>query len=206
MNALLITTKMNRKVVEIISHEYLRALAIVLFFVPVLAFSQPAKGTVDYLSYSNGFRGIQLGQEMKDIKGYRMNFLDNISKVDADSCLKYECIPTDSVKTADSLETDLIGIRVFRNKVVNIYVFFKRKDGFNVLSNFLASYGTFTSKPDNYADVYNWDTQSISLSLKYELKVDLGVAIFSSRKDTQQFVELKRRASIMASAPLLSVQ
>jgi len=86
------------------------------------------------------------------------------------------------LKLAGDLKLDLIGIRTYKNKIVNIYLFFKLSDGYKILRVLLTNYGLFTDRPYDYADIYNWDSSTINLSLRYNVKVDLGVAIFTCNR------------------------
>jgi len=151
--------------------------------VPFVAFSQSKKpGSIEYLKYTNGFGNILLGSDLSQLPGYKLAFLDNDNKFDADSCLKFEYRDANLLKLTGDLELDLIGIRSYKNKVVNIYLFFKLSDGYKILDDLLTNYGLFTDRPYDYADIYNWNSSTVNVSLRYNVKVDLGVAIFTCNR------------------------
>ena len=164
-------------------HKSKRAALILLIATPFFAFSQSKKpGSIEYLKYSNGFGNIFLGSDLSQLTEYKLAFLDNDNKFDADSCLKFEYRDANLLKLAGDLKLDLIGIRTYKNKIVNIYLFFKLSDGYKILRVLLTNYGLFTDRPYDYADIYNWDSSTINLSLRYNVKVDLGVAIFTCNR------------------------
>ncbi len=173
-------------------------LLIFILFLPALGFSQskskpkkekkivvkqlrlPKPGSLDYLMATNGYQDIVLGSDIKDLPQAKLAFLDGDSKTDADGCLKYEYKITDSLMQKDTtLTIDLIALRTYNNQIVNIYVFFRKVDGYNMLNTFLKNYGSFNGRPDNYKDIYFWNTDPVSLSLKYDLNVEEGVATFT---------------------------
>jgi hypothetical protein len=180
---------------------------------PFFVFSQAKKpGSIEYLKLCNGFKQISLGTDIYMLPGNNLTFLDGEYKVDADSCVKYEYKDFDLLKMGDNLTLNLIGFRTFKNKIVNIYLFFKRADGYKVLSNFISTYGVFTERPDSYMDIYNWNSSKVTLSLRYELKLDYGVAIFTS-KSVEQEIEtmkeikaMKKMEALQASFQKMSLQ
>ncbi|MDF2432094.1 MAG: hypothetical protein JWP44_1725 [Mucilaginibacter sp.] len=185
-------------------------ISLTLIINPARLLSQPTKqgllmkqGSLGYLKQSNGFKDIVLGSNINIIPSYKLGYMDGDYHVDADSCLKLNYKDTD-LKFGDNLFLDLVGIRTFKNKVVNIYLFFKKADGYKVLQSMLDSYGLFTDRPDNYQDVYNWNTSRVSLSLMYEMNVDLGVAIFTCN-DLQKEIET-RKQKLALMTQLLSSQ
>jgi len=164
---------------------------------PAFGFSQSKKpGSIEYLKFTNGYESIILGSNISDIPESKLTYLDGERKFDADSCLKYAYKDTTILKVGNDLYLDLIGIRTFRNRVVNIYLFFKKKEGYKALRSFLSSYGLFTSKPNDYVDIYNWDSTSISLSLQYELNSELGVAVFTCTSLQKEIEAMKLKGLI----------
>jgi len=155
-----------------------------IFFTPTFVFSQANKpGSIRYLSACNGLnQGLVLGSDVRELPMGKLSFLDGDSRVDADSCLRYEYNDENVLAMPDSTRLDMIGLRTYKNKIVNIYVFFKITDAYKVLNRFISSYGMFTSRPDSYSDVYIWDTGNLNLSLRYQCKTDLGVAIFTNKQ------------------------
>ncbi|WP_162996410.1 hypothetical protein [Mucilaginibacter celer] len=158
-------------------------LSAIICLSPSFGWSQSLKaGSVEYLKQSNGIGNLLLGSSITELPSQNLSYLDGDSSMDPDSCLKYQYHDENLLALGDSLSLDAIGLRTYRDKIVNIYLFFKIKDAYKVLSNFLDAYGPFTSRPDAYADIYNWDTSRLSLTLRYEVKADLGVAIFTSKE------------------------
>jgi hypothetical protein len=161
----------------------LKKLFIFFMLLPVLAFSQEKEvkpGSLAYLKFLNGYNGIVLGSDATQLPKSKLGFLDGDSTLDADACLKLAYSDTTVLKVGNDLYLDMIGLRTYKNRIVNIYVFFKRSDGYKVFRDFLSTFGVFTSKPNDYADIYNWATTTVNLSLRYEDKTDLGVAVFTS--------------------------
>ncbi|WPV01527.1 hypothetical protein SNE26_07045 [Mucilaginibacter sp. cycad4] len=149
---------------------------------PSLVFSQSkTPGSVEYLKFCNGISGLTLGEDISQIPAYKLAYLDNDDKPDADSCIRYQYKDSSLLVQGDSLLLDAIGFRTYKNKIVNIYLFFKMTDAYKILGDFLKAYGPFTGRPNNYADIYNWDTSALNLSLRYQVKTEMGVAIFSSK-------------------------
>ena len=174
-----------------------KLLIVISIMLPVLAFSQSKKpGSIEYLKFSNGFNNIVLGDNIKQIPDYKLTYLDNDKKFDSDSCLKFAYRDTSLLKLSNDLYLDLVGLRTYKNKVVNIYLFFRKKDGYKVLRAFLSSYGLFTSKPNDYVDIYNWNSSTINLTLKYELDAELGVAVFSCNSLEKEIEAMKIKRMI----------
>jgi hypothetical protein len=162
-----------------------------LFFIvkPLSSFGQTIQtGSIHYLQVANGFKGITLGSDVGTMPA-NLSYLDGDSKVDADSCIKYAYGDQTILKMDTSLKLDLVGLRTYKNKVVNIYLFFDVKDAYKVLANFLRLYGQYTDKPDEYANLYNWSAGDVALSLKYNADVDKGVAIFSYKPLVKEIAE-----------------
>jgi hypothetical protein len=170
-------------------HETLKAsikklLIAIVCLLPSLVFSQAkTPGSVEYLKYCNGINGLTLGEDISQIPACKLSFLDNDDKPDADSCISYQYKDSNNILSAkeDSLSLNAIGLRTYKNKIVNIYLFFKMADAYKILRNFLNTYGPFTERPNAYADIYNWDTSMLNLSLRYQVKTEMGVAIFSNK-------------------------
>lgn len=175
------------------------AFFVAVLFLPSLAISQTVEtGSIEYLKSSNGFKDIKLGANISDIPAQQLTYMDDNSGVDADSCVSYIYHNDDALKADSDMQYQQIGLRVYKGRIVNIYLFFNVKDSYKVLRNFLKDYGQFTELPKEYAHIYNWNTVNVGLSLAYEAKVETGVAIFTSNpiaadikemKDRQRFVE-----------------
>lgn len=144
-----------------------------------LGFSQQVKqGSLEYLQLCKGFKEITLGADADLIPAYKLAFLDGDTIPDADSCFKFEYKDEDILKWGDSLFLDLVGIRTYKNKIVNIYLFFKREDGYEILRDFIDDYGQPGRKTGDF--IYDWETNVVNLSLRYKPNIyDLGVAIYS---------------------------
>lgn len=153
--------------------------AVVLLLSPLHGLSQIIRcGSINYLYNTKGFKNFILGEDVHLLTD-RLSFLDNDTRPDADSCMRYACTDNDILKIDSTLKLDMVGIRTYKNKIVNIYLFFDQKDAYKVLGNFLRTYGQYTEKPVEYADIYYWNTPNVSLSLTYTPDVDKGVAVFT---------------------------
>lgn len=145
-------------------------------------FSQAAKiGSLAYLRARNGIGGFNLGGLLTGEQEQALTYIDGEgSKPDADSCVTYEYHPDKQLELEDGLTATHICVRTWQNKVVNIYVFFNRNQGYKMLSKFLHWYGTFTAKPNDYQDVYLWDSRTVKLLLSYHPDDDQGIAVYTS--------------------------
>ena len=165
-------------IINYLKKNILILMLILSVVVPGKIFCQPAKnGTLEFLSKINGFKEIRLGADARLIPGDKLAYLDGNDKPDADSCFMFEYLDNGIKDTGDGVSLDLVGIRTFKHKIVNIYLFFKREDGVRIYKQFLADYGTYTAKDGDF--MYDWITDGVNLSLRYEVAVDLGVAIFT---------------------------
>jgi len=109
---------------------------------PSLVFSQSkTQGSVEYLKFCNGIKWLTLGEDISQIPAHKLTYLDNDAKPDADSCIRYQYKDSSSLIQGDSLLLDAIGFRVYKNKIVNIYLFFKMTDAYKILDYFLKAYG-----------------------------------------------------------------
>jgi hypothetical protein len=176
------------------------AVALTILCLPVMANAQGTRaGSIEYLKSANGLNNIRLGADVRTLGLSNLPYMDGDSRVDADSCLKYAYNDEQVLAMADSVNLDMIGIRTYKDRVVNIYVFFKMSDAYKVLNNFISTYGQFTERPDNYADVYNWNTNTVNLSLNYQYKGDLGVATFTSKPVENEIASDKLKAATLAA-------
>jgi|EndMetStandDraft_4_1072995.scaffolds.fasta_scaffold00226_12 hypothetical protein len=137
-------------------------------------------GSLRYLTDENGFNQIMLGADLSSVPFDKLSYLDDNNEFDQDSCMLYQYHDSNALKITPDLMIQSIGLRTYKNKIVNIYLFFYRTDGYKVLNAFLTKYGQFTGRVSDYADVYDWKTDRLTLTLKYQLNVDLGVAIFTN--------------------------
>ena len=133
-----------------------------------------------------------LGADINNIKYEKLSYSDsNGNRFDADSCLKFAITDTTLLKIDDDLSLDMVGVRTYKDKIVNIYLFFSKADEYKILSNFLSSYGTFTSKPFEYKNIYNWDSRLVSLSLMGQQNIEDGVAVFTCNPLITSIAEAK---------------
>ena len=181
---------MRRRFLNLINYKFSKIVLIILCL-PINSFCQLKQGSVEYLKYCNGINGLTLGADISTIPGNKLAFLDGDSKFDADSCLNYAYKDSTTLKMENGLVLDMIGIRAYKNKIVNIYLFFKKTDAYKLLYDFLIFYGNFTNKPYEFKDIYNWNSSSVSLSLLYEARVDTGVAIFTSNSLKREILLMK---------------
>jgi hypothetical protein len=152
-------------------------------------------GSIAHLSLQNGFKQLVLGTETS-LADRKMIYMDGDSRLDADSCLKFEYHDDELLKLDSTMQFNLAGLRTYKGKIVNVYLFFKKSNGYKVLSYFLNQYGLFTSKPQEYQNIYNWDTQKVSLSLNYDLNDDLGIAVFSFNNLTDLLTEKRKKREL----------
>jgi hypothetical protein len=171
-----------------------RIMVLILVISPLLGISQPYKaGSIDGLKRDNGFNRLILGQEIEQISENKLAYLDDFPKFDADSCMFYEYHDEDVQLISNDLKVRFIAIRAYKYKIVNIYVLFDRSEGFNVLNNFLTRYGQFTGRPNAYANVFEWDCSSVNLTLKYQLDIDFGIAIYTCKALDQEIKEKSKQ-------------
>jgi hypothetical protein len=152
-------------------------------------------GTLKYLMTSNGFNDrIALAEDIRTLPIGKLTYLDGDSRIDADSCIKYAYNEPYAFTLGDSIDLDMVAVRAYKDKIVNIYLFFKLSDAYKVLKKFISLYGQFTDRPDSYSDIYNWNSSLVSLSLRYQCKADLGVAIFTCKKLETEIEADKQKA------------
>jgi hypothetical protein len=152
----------------------------ILFVVPNFSRAQDINlGSIKNLSAANGFGNIFLGENISLIPKSKLAFMDNDSIPDIDGCVKYEYRDLDRVKDNSNLDLDLVGIRIYKKKIINIYLFFKRDNGYQMFNSFEANYGNYTERVTDFT--YNWESENVKLHLEYN-KEDLGIAIYSSKK------------------------
>lgn len=164
----------------LVFHLAKKSALILIFLFPVVAFSQSKKhGSIKVLKANNGFNGITLGANVNQLTG-SLAYLDGNSRVDADSCLRYVYTNEELLKIDTNLKLDGIGLRAYKDTIVNIYLFFRMEEAYKVMSKFLDSYGQFNEKPLEYSDIYNWNTIPINLSLNYSSRMDMGIAVFTN--------------------------
>lgn len=158
------------------------AIMVAMLCLPVICFSQSLKpGSLAYLKDRNGIGGFRLGAYLTVNQSHDLSYVDGENgKPDADSCVTYEYHPENGLKIEGGINVNHICLRTYKNKVVNIYVLFNRNEGYLVLRRFLEWYGTFTAKPNDYLDIYNWDSNAVKLSLRYQLDTDQGMAVYTS--------------------------
>ena len=159
---------------------YIKYAFILMLLMPVVAFSQlKNQGSIQALKVNNGFNGITLGANVKQLTG-SLTYLDGNSRVDADSCLRYLYTDENMLKIDSNLKLDAIGIRAYKDTIVNIYLFFRKDDAYKIMSMFLNNYGQFNEKPEEYEDIYGWSTPPVKLSLNYSSRMDMGIAVFTN--------------------------
>lgn len=191
---------------RVCSWQLLISEIIFCLFVPGMAQAQTIKcGSAQYLQAANGFKSLKLGSIIKFIPAYKLTYMDGNDKPDADSCYRYIYQDDEILNLNDDLMLDRVGLRTYNNQIVEIYLFFRQNDGYKILKNFIASYGACNDRPADFT--YVWNTGDVSLSLRYEEGLDLGVAIFSSKKMKQllQQNSIKMAATQKAIATSVSI-
>ncbi|MEO3404604.1 hypothetical protein AAFN85_11925 [Mucilaginibacter sp. CAU 1740] len=171
---------MKPKFTSLLSYNTLVITVMVLCF-PLVSFSQTLKpGSLAYLKQANGIGGFRLGSYLTLSQSQDLSYIDGENgKPDADSCVTYEYHIENGLKVEGGLNINHVCLRTYKNKLVNIYVFFNRKEGYLVLRRFLQWYGTFTAKPNDYLDIYDWDSNKVKVSLRYHLDTDQGMAVYT---------------------------
>ena len=181
-----------------------------LFFHPG-AFAQPKqkqspvamppelKGSLAYLLQCNGFKQLRLGESVKHLQMDKMAYLDGIDSLDTDSCHKFAYQDDAILDMGNGIFLNLVGLRTYKDKIVNIYLFFKRDAGYSLLRQFEAEYGKFTSAPGEF--MYDWKTNGVTLSLRYKEAIDMGVAIFTCDNVEQQVMrDNAKRAALQGQS------
>ena len=192
---------MKTLLLPLTNNKRLLLLFVILLYVPNFLSAQKKKtGTLEFLKSANGINGINLGADIGSLTYSNLSYLDGDDRLDPDSCLKFAISDSSALKIDNNLTLDMIGIRTYKNKIVNIYLFFRKADAYLIFNNFLSVYGLFTSKPFEYSNIYNWDTRAVSLSLMYRAGIDEGVATFTCNPLEQHIAEVKEMAAIKQRA------
>jgi hypothetical protein len=187
---------MKARFLRLTHNKHLLLLFVVLLYIPNFLSAQKTKiGTVEFLKSTNGINGINLGADINSLGYSNLSYLDGDDRFDADSCLKFAISDSTALRINNNLSLDMIGIRTYKNKIVNIYLFFRKSDAYLILNNFLSIYGVFTSKPFEYSNIYNWDSSAVSLSLMYRTDVDDGIAVFTCNPLAYRINEVKEMAA-----------
>ncbi len=170
-----------------------KSVFVLILLLPVVALTQSKKhGSLKVLKANNGFNGITMGANVNQLTG-SLAYLDGNSRVDADSCLRYVYTNEELLKIDTNLKLDGIGIRAYKDTIVNIYLFFRMEEAYKVMSKFLDSYGQFNEKPQEYTDIYNWNTIPINLSLNYSAQIDMGIAVFTNNALMKQVATAREK-------------
>jgi hypothetical protein len=178
-------------------------LFIVILFMSTFSSAQKLKlGSMDFKS-AIGYKNIMLGADIGSLNFSKLDYLDGDNSFDADSCINYAVCDSSVLKFNDKIRLDMIGIRTYKNKIVNIYLFFPKPEGYGMLNNFISTYGGFFSKPNENSNIYNWDSKNVTLSLMYQADVADGVAEFTLKPLTQYIAQAKEIASLREKAKAL---
>lgn len=156
---------------------------------------QTEEGSLDYLSACDGFKQIKLGADVKYLDLHKLTYLDGVDSLDTDSCYKYAYQDDTMLDMGDGLFLNLVGLRTYKNKIVNIYLFFPRDAGYDVLQKFKAEFGKFTNAPGDF--MYDWKINGVTLSLRYEHPIDMGVAIFTCDNIARQVAQDDRKRNAL---------
>lgn len=147
---------------------------------------------------ANGFKNLKLGEFMKLIPVYRLVYMDGNDKPDTDSCYRYIYEDNNILGLADGITLNKVGFRTYKTQIAEIYLFFRHEDGYKVLKDFVANYGSWNSRPTDFT--YIWEIGDVSLSLCYKDDLELGVAIFSSKKMQQLIQQYSIRTAAIQRA------
>lgn len=151
-------------------------------------------GSLKFLDAANGYNSLLLGADVRQMPEKYFSYLDNDASVDLDSCLKFKYTDTTMLQFEDGLKLDLVGLRSYDNRIVNVYLFFKIDDGFKMLKALQNYFGAPTEHPGDF--MYDWTGDNVDLKLRFETKSDLGVAIISSKKierEMNEATDLRRK-------------
>jgi hypothetical protein len=163
-------------------------LSIFAIVFPCFIFCQPAKkGSLQYLSFCNGFKPIELGSEVERLDQGKLAYLDDVDSLDSDGCYKFCYKDSAMLYLGHGLLLNRVGLRTYNNRIVNIYLFFPRNAGHEVLQNFEANYGECTGVLGEF--MYDWKTTGVTLSLRYSRAIEMGVAIFTCVDLENQVIE-----------------
>lgn len=157
----------------------------IAFILPFSSHCQSVEeGSADFLRLSNGFKQIKLGADIKKLATDKLAYLDGIDSLDADSCYKFCYKDENILYLGNGLNLDLVGFRTYKDKIVNIYLFFPSENGYAILKEFEANYGNFTASPGPF--MYDWKANGITLSLHYSKTLPMGVAVFTCNSIQKQ--------------------
>lgn len=143
------------------------------------------------LAPNNEFEEIMLGADISRIPGFKLNFMDDDDSLDADSCLKFVYKNEDALNLNNGVKLNLVGFRAYHSKIINVYLFFERGDGYKILQDFVSIYGKCTNRPTDF--VYEWKSNMVNVSLCYKPCTDLGVAIFTFNKMENDLTRLRQK-------------
>src|ERR1700761_9244612 len=128
---------MNTLTKNLLKQLHKIALFAAILSLPVLASAQRVKeGSLNLLKIENGYKDIKLGADIHCIPTEELTYMDDSKEYDADSCLSYIYHNDNALKVDSNMQYEQIGLRVFKGKIVNIYLFFSVKDAYKVLRNF----------------------------------------------------------------------
>jgi len=168
--------------------------ALAFALLPMCCLAQRKHGaTIENLKTAKGFDRLVTGSSINTIPGCRLTYLDGKTTSDADSCIFFEYQDYSAMKINADLTLRAIALRVYKEKIVSVYLFFDKADGFKVLRDFLTRYGQFTNRPNAYADVFEWTSDAITLELQYQLDVDLGMAVYTDTSLQRQIAADKQK-------------
>ena len=145
------------------------------------------KGSLEYLRLSNGFKQIELGSDVGRLERNKLFNMDDADTTDSDNCHKFCYRDNDILYLGKGLFLNQVGLRTYRNRIVNIYLFFPRSAGYAILKYFEADYGKYSDVPGEF--MYDWKTTGVTLSLRYSRAIEMGVAIFTCSDVEKQIVE-----------------
>jgi hypothetical protein len=153
--------------------------------VPCIIFCQPKQNELlEHLRSGNGFKQIELGADIRQLERDKLSYLDDVDSVDSEGCNKFCYRDSSMLYLGNGLFLKQVGLRTYKDRIVNIYLFFPRGAGHDMLKYFEANYGKSTDVPGEF--MFDWKTTGVTLSLRYNQPSEMGIAIFSSDNIAEQ--------------------
>ena len=171
--------------------QYCLIFLVAFLVVPAFCYAQNENsGLLNNLTVSNGFGKIYLGESINMIAKDKLVYMDGDRTRDIDGCVKYEYHDMDQINSENNLDLNMVGLRVYNGKIINIYLFFKKENGYQIFQSFESKFGNCTARTGDFT--YSWDTYNVKLYLEYD-KEYLGVAIYSCKKLYQEIAQNNER-------------
>lgn len=140
---------------------------LILFFIPLLTFSQSKSGTIKFLEEKHGFKEIVLGNDI--------NTIGNSIKMSADSSQAriagvdmYLVTNNDLLSVGDNIKLQSITIWTFQGKIAFIFIKGDKDYGSKLQETFIEAYGEPSGRPNRFMKKWLWITKTVTLSSDLE--------------------------------------